>query len=228
MNKLNDPKSPNNPSNTAPDSTAANPPPKHIERRSPIVDLLAQLQSLGLSIIKQGPYLSMLALTELVARFFMGAPFQRYSRITPNLHVSGQHRKKGWPILVNRGITAVINLRIEYDDATVGIVPSRYLHLKIIDNTPPTFEQLQTAVDFIRQEIDGEGKVYIHCAAGVGRAPTIAASYLVSTGLTPDQAWSKIRAVRPFIRPTVGQIAAIEGYAEHLKAKQNVQSSAAS
>jgi hypothetical protein len=36
------------------------------------------------------------------------------------------------------------------------------------------------------------------------------AAYLVSTGLTPGEAWAKIRAVRPFIRPTAAQITRID------------------
>jgi hypothetical protein len=47
----------------------------------------------------------------------------------------------------------------------------------------------------------------------VGRAPTTAAAYLVSTGLAPQQAWDSIRAVRPFIRPTKVQRAALERFA---------------
>ena len=36
------------------------------------------------------------------------------------------------------------------------------------------------------------------------------AAYFVSTGLTPSEAWGKIRAIRPFIRPTAPQIARID------------------
>ena len=58
---------------------------------------------------------------------------------------------------------------------------------------------------------------YIHCAAGIGRAPTMAAAYLVTTGLTPTEAWAKIKQVRPFIRPTPGQEEQIVALVEGLK-----------
>ena len=107
----------------------------------------------------------------------------------------------------------------EFDDQAAGIAPPRYMHLKIIDNTPPTLEHLQAGSDFIAQEIRQGGKVYIHCAAGVGRAPTMAAAYLVSTGRSPAEAWTQIRQVRPFIRPTPAQIAQVDAFAEKVRAQ---------
>jgi len=47
----------------------------------------------------------------------------------------------------------------------------------------------------------------------VGRAPTMAAAYLVQQGMTPQDAWASIRRVRPFIRPTPAQVAQIEAFA---------------
>jgi protein-tyrosine phosphatase len=63
------------------------------------------------------------------------------------------------------------------------------------------------------EEIERGGGVYVHCGAGVGRAPSMAAAYLVSTGLTADEAWATIREVRPFIRPKPEQMAQIERFA---------------
>jgi protein-tyrosine phosphatase len=74
-------------------------------------------------------------------------------------------------------------------------------------------DDLRRGVAFIREEIARGGGVYIHCGAGVGRAPALAAAYLVSTGLSPQEAWARIRAVRPFIRPKPAQIEQIEQFA---------------
>ena len=41
----------------------------------------------------------------------------------------------------------------------------------------------------------------------------MAAAYLVSTGLTPDQAWALIRKTRPFVNPTPPQLAVVEQFA---------------
>jgi predicted protein tyrosine phosphatase len=151
-----------------------------------------------------------------VSRLLTGIPNQRYSQITPQLHVGGQHDARALPEMDARGITSMLNLRREFDDADAGIAPARYLHLPIEDNTAPSLEHLREGVRFIQEEVERGGSVYIHCAVGVGRAPTLAAAYLVSTGLTPAEAWNQIRAVRPFIWPNRRQRRIVELFAaEH-------------
>ena len=146
-------------------------------------------------------------------RIITGAPIRRVSQITPHLHVGGQYRRRGWPRLAARGITAVVNMRIEFDDNDAGIAPPRYLYLPTVDDEPSTLKQLQEGASFIGEEIARGGGVYVHCGAGVGRAATMAAAYMVSTGLTAEQAWAQIRAVRPFVRPKPAQTAQVERFA---------------
>jgi len=146
-------------------------------------------------------------------RMVTGAPIQSLTQITPHLHVGGQYRRRGWPSLAGRGITAVVNMRSEFDDWAAGIAPSRYLYLPTDDDHAPTLEQLEAGTAFIADEIARGGSVYIHCGAGVGRAATMAAAYLVSTGLSPDAAWARVRQVRPFIRPVEAQARQLERFA---------------
>jgi predicted protein tyrosine phosphatase len=148
-----------------------------------------------------------------LVRIGTGAPIRRVSQITPQLHVGGQYRQRGWKRLAARGVTAVVNLRIEFDDEAAGIAPQRYLYLPTVDDTPPSLEHLRAGVEFITREIERGGSVYVHCGSGVGRAPTMAAAYLVSTGLSPQEAWAKIRAARPFVRPKPGQISQVRRFA---------------
>lgn len=166
---------------------------------------------------KRGPGAVFLRITMQITRIILGRPVYRYSRITPQMYIGGQHRKHGWQSMQLEGITAVVNLRQETDDAKYGIVPERYLYLPTRDNNPPTLEDLSSGVDFIREEIEHGGKVYIHCGVGVGRAPTLAAAYLISTGMTPVQAWKHIRDVRPFIWPMKSQYQRVEEYAALLR-----------
>ena len=146
-------------------------------------------------------------------QYVVGRPVLRYCPVTPQLYVGGQVNSSGWRWLEARGLTADVNLRSEFDDAAHGIEPRAYLWLPIPDDHAPSTEQLRKGVAFIEQSIQGGGKVYVHCAGGVGRAPTMAAAYLVSTGLSADQAWALIRQVRPFIKPTPPQLEAIEALA---------------
>jgi predicted protein tyrosine phosphatase len=191
--------------------------PMALEQKPWYADLLKQFDSLWYGIAGHGPKEAFLGTMEILSRWIRGAPVRRLSEISPDITISGQYQKHGWKLLAKRGITSVINMRTEWDDQAAGIAPPRYMHLKVIDNTPPTLEMLQAGVDFIKQEVSNGGKVYIHCAAGVGRAPTMGAAYLISTGMSPDDAINHIRKIRPFIRPTPDQIAQLHAYAEKLK-----------
>jgi predicted protein tyrosine phosphatase len=162
---------------------------------------------------KQGWRLTLIEGMEQITRLTTGAPARRFSQITSHLHVGGQHNERGLSRLRQRGVTAVVSLRGELDDREWGIAPSRYLHLPTVDNHAPTLEHLRTGTAFIHEELKQGGMVYIHCWEGVGRAPTMAAAYLVSTGMTPDEAWKSIATIRPFIRPVASQLDQIERFA---------------
>ncbi|MCI0712361.1 MAG: dual specificity protein phosphatase family protein [Chloroflexi bacterium] len=157
-------------------------------------------------IFRSNPVALGLRLFDQVMLAVTGAPVERLSRITPQLYVGGQHNERGWGKLQAMGITAVVNMREEFDDATVGIAPERYLHLPTIDHTAPSMEQLCEGIAFIKDEIENGGKVYIHCASGIGRAPTMACAYFISTGLTMKEARATIKRKRPFIRPRRPQV----------------------
>jgi protein-tyrosine phosphatase len=136
----------------------------------------------------------------------LGAPFRRFSQVTPHIFIGGQFRRRGWPILESWGINSVVNMREEFDDAEANIAPAHYLHLPTVDGTAPSIQQLLRGVAFIVDELEAGRTVYIHCEAGVGRAVTMAAAYLVANKeLSPSQAWKALRRIRPFIRPTVSQ-----------------------
>lgn len=171
------------------------------------------LQILWQRLTKQGPRVTAWWAADHAVRIASGAPLRSVSEIQPQLHVGGQYRRRGLGRLASRGITAVVNMRIEVDDRELGIAPERYLHLPVEDDHAPSLEQLRTGVDFIAQEIAQGGSVLIHCGSGIGRAATMAAAYLISTGLTKEEAWARIRAARPFIRPTPIQIQQIDRFA---------------
>ncbi|KAL7669192.1 hypothetical protein ACOME3_009858 [Neoechinorhynchus agilis] len=55
---------------------------------------------------------------------------------------------------------------------------------------------------FIHKARLAKQKVLVHCAAGVSRAPTFVAAYIMwSTGISSDRALDFIRVKRPFIDP---------------------------
>lgn len=144
-----------------------------------------------------------------------GIPILKYSQVTPQLYVGPQFRANGLRHLQRNGILAVVNMRIEFDDAALGLAPEKYCYLPTIDDDAPTIEHLDAGSGFIQQVIASGGKVYIHCGAGVGRAPTMAAAYLISTGDTLEEALNKIVKARPFIYIMPPQMQRLREYALH-------------
>jgi len=128
-----------------------------------------------------------------------GIPMVRYSQITRQIYVGAQFGRLGKRWLQKRGINGLVNLRREYDDVAHGLVLEYYCHLPTIDDDAPTLEQLYAGVAFIRGVIAAGGKVYIHCAGGIGRAPTMAAAYFVCHGFSVDDALCLVGQARPFI-----------------------------
>ncbi len=151
--------------------------------------------------IETGPYAIRLRIEDDLHRRAKGVSRRKLSEITPQLHVGGQHNGKGYDRLLHRGITAIVNMREEeYSDKDKGIGGKRHLHLPTIDHTPPSINDLKRGVAFISAEIEQHnGRVYIHCRAGCGRAPSMAAAYLISTGMSRKEALKFIKKARPFI-----------------------------
>lgn len=163
---------------------------------------------------EQGLRPTRLWLKDKVARRQQGFSPPEISRVQPLLYVGGQHYRRGLAAMQALGIGAVLNLRAEADDAARGVALEHYLWLKVTDDTAPTPAELAQGAAFIAEQLAAGRGIYIHCASGVGRAPTAAAAYLVTTGLGAVEAWAAIRRVRPFIRPTPPQVAAIAAWAD--------------
>ena len=73
----------------------------------------------------------------------------------------------------------------------------QFLHVPIGDAQPPTMEEAQRAVEFIRSRVEADGQIYVHCYAGYGRTGTIVAAYLIAAGSGPFEATREVRSRRP-------------------------------
>jgi len=100
------------------------------------------------------------------------------------------------------GVTHIIDMQIEFDDTPLaeryGI---RVLWNPIDDDfQPKPAEVFQRGVDFAREALDEPGtKLYIHCAAGVHRAPMMALAVLCSLSWKLEDAIGLIEARRPVV-----------------------------
>jgi hypothetical protein len=150
-----------------------------------------------------------------------GIPLLRFSRVTPQLFVGPQYRERGKTHLEQNDIHYNVNMRIEFDDAEHGLALTHYCYLPTVDDEDPSFEHLDQGAAFIGDAVAAGGKVYIHCAGGIGRAPTMAAAYLMHTGMTLDEAISAIRSARPFIRIMPPQMVCLQEYEKRIREMNN-------
>jgi hypothetical protein len=145
-----------------------------------------------------------------IHRTVTGLPTLKRSQITADLFLGSQYNLVGLKKLKAMGVTGIVNMRmnpIYKDDRYEGF---HYLHLPTIDNTPPALDVLIRGANFIDSEIKAGGKVYVHCRQGLGRGPTMAIAYLISTGLTFEDAFALVKKVRSFIDPRATQIARLK------------------
>jgi hypothetical protein len=125
-------------------------------------------------------------------------PFRRLTHITAHIYLGGQISLSGWHTLQKWGVQALLNLRVEWDDRKLGIETPYYLWLPTIDGTPPTVEQLARGARFIHEQVQANRAVYVHCAAGLGRSPTQVIAYLMTRGMSIEEAHF-VEVRRPFI-----------------------------
>jgi len=98
------------------------------------------------------------------------------------------------------GITHIIDMQIEFDDTPLGEAHG----IEVLWNpTDDDFEAkpawlFQRGVDFAEVALVGtDGKLFIHCAAGVHRAPMMALAILGSMGWNLQDAMELIQGRRP-------------------------------
>jgi protein-tyrosine phosphatase len=165
-------------------------------------------------VVEHGSRTTWLWIKDKFVRRTQGFSVPSISRVAPHLYVGGQHSQRGLSAMRGLGITSVVNMREESDDAARGVALDHLLWLPTTDDAAPSVQDLVRGSAFIEKHVSAGDGVYIHCASGVGRAPTMAAAYFVRHGSTAEQAWEIIRKGRPFIRPTPPQIAVIRALAE--------------
>jgi protein-tyrosine phosphatase len=147
------------------------------------------------------------------------------TQINELLYVGGEFRASQWPQLHAHGIRAVLSLQAERVDAFEGPAPDSTLRVAVEDFHPPTIDQLHHAVAFIQAAHAQELPVFIHCHAGVGRAPLTASAYLMTRGLSAHESLTYIKRARPIVRLNARQMRRLHEWQQHLHAQRNDDSS---
>jgi protein-tyrosine phosphatase len=103
--------------------------------------------------------------------------------------------------LVELGVTHIIDMQIEFDDRPLAEgQPVKVLFNPTDDDFLPKPPKLfQAGVDFALEALDQpENKVYVHCAAGVHRAPMMTLAILRALGWSLEEA-KKVMQERRYV-----------------------------
>lgn len=113
------------------------------------------------------------------------------------------------------GVTHIIDMQIEFDDTPLaephGI---RVLWNKIDDDfKPKPPEVFQRGVKFALEALaEPESKLYVHCAAGVHRAPMMTLAILRVLGYSLDEAQELIETRRPVVDMADVYVRSVENF----------------
>ena len=104
--------------------------------------------------------------------------------------------------VVQAGVTHIINMQIEFDDRPLA----EPLGIRVLwnptddDFLPKSPELLKRGVDFALEALDEpEARLYIHCAAGVHRAPMMTLAVLCAMEWELEAAMVLIQTRRPVV-----------------------------
>jgi protein-tyrosine phosphatase len=122
------------------------------------------------------------------------------------------------------GVTHIIDMQVEFDDTMLAEPHGIEVLWNATDDDfqPKPPELLERGVDFAFKALDAEGtKLFIHCAAGVHRAPMMALAVLCSLGWKIEQAMKLIEARRPVVDFAEVYVESVERFLEqHVRAER--------
>ena len=104
--------------------------------------------------------------------------------------------------VARRGVTHIINMQIEFDDRQLAEPHSIQVLWNPVDDDfmPKPAQVFRRGVDFALAALDEpDSKLFIHCAAGVHRAPMMTLAVLRSLGWPLEQAMEHVQAERPVV-----------------------------
>jgi len=117
--------------------------------------------------------------------------------------------------LVETGITHVINMQTEFDDRPLAEPYGVDVCWNATEDDfqPKSPEFLKRGVDFALEALrEEDSKIYIHCAAGVHRAPMMTLAVMGAMGYDLKKAQTTIQELRPVVEWAPVYVASVERF----------------
>ncbi|RSM19564.1 hypothetical protein CDV31_001451 [Fusarium ambrosium] len=117
--------------------------------------------------------------------------------------------------LQTNGITSVLSIGSTPSEKIAGVT---YYRISMVDSpSAPISEAIESAANIIDQVAEADGKVLVHCSAGISRSPTVIAGYLMNRqGMSLRTALAAIISARPTVCPNTGFIAQLRSLDQEL------------
>ena len=134
-----------------------------------------------------------------------------YSDVTPRLAVGGAFRTRQIKDLTQRGVTAVVDCRLEAQDDPQALAQAgiQFLHVPTLDRHGFSYAQMHEGVEWVLDHISDGGRAFMHCEHGVGRGPLMACAVLVAQGYSAPEALRIVRSGRWQALPNDRQLAVL-------------------
>ena len=120
-------------------------------------------------------------------------------------------------MVARAGITHVIDMQIEFDDTPLAAPHGIQVLWNPTDDDfqPKTPDIFERGVEFGLNALDErDSKVFIHCAAGVHRAPMMTLALMCSTGWKVGDAMRLIEGRRPVVDFAEVYVSSVERFLE--------------
>lgn len=120
-------------------------------------------------------------------------------RLTRDLDALAHWRAEALVTLLGRGEMELLGVADLAERLQARAIA--WFHLPIIDGSPPgsAFEtDWPAAAATLHAILDRDGRVAVHCRAGLGRSGCVAARLLIERGMDNREAVRAVRAARPF------------------------------
>ena len=133
-------------------------------------------------------------------------PSRTANRVDDNIFISGFAIAYHQPFLSDKKITRVIKLFREKDDDKYMVPGIKYLRIDAKDT--PSYDiskHFDDCLEFIKQGLEHNEKILIHCHAGISRSATIVLLYLLCIRNMPlHVSYSYLKQKRYVIHPNDG------------------------
>lgn len=137
----------------------------------------------------------------------------KYSRITPYIYVGTNLCCRDHSLFLQKlGVSVDIDLGYEHGERVITKPMEITLYLPTRDHHAPSLEKLIVGASLLDIAVRAKKRVYVHCKNGHGRAPALVAAYLMTRGMSLQEALAFLKERRPVAHLNREQRAALHRF----------------